>query len=1335
MTRAVVFAALAGSLLLQPAVALIRGRTPEDSVVLHNPQLQLCPLSCDFAGADPETWTTYHNYEGMANCHDTILFTLNVHAKSDTRIKACSTTRGGPHMHAGAYYGLLQNNITDSPSPEIIAHVVLESSSSEAEVKVDAVGDATGSGSCGLTPREISVEVESKWSAGETGTTTPEKLSQTLSQLESYIRNKAGCGSSLMLARTGNSVVGAFVGGDLAKEGAADLVSAAAKSMGTFRQYATQACRASGTTEPAFDTRFGLFADLSGNASSVQAFMSTYLHELDGKCVDFVGLESKAAPATTKLIMLGSSFTGNSTGKATSSNGTLSATHASNKRGLLHPRAYCRDIQLVSQDTCGKLAERCQISGNDFMKYNPKTNLCSTLMPKQYVCCSSGDLQDHRPQPNPDGTCQTYTVQPDDGCWKIADSFGIDVARLEEVNKATFGFAGCAHLQKQQVICISSGDPPMPAQDTAAVCGPWVLGTKRPSNYSDVANLNPCPLKACCDVWAQCGTTAEFCTKSEIDGRVGTAKPGTNGCISNCGMGITGNWEKPSSFARVGYFEGFNKDRKCLHMDITQFDTKTFTHIHFAFATISNDYQVLLPGKTKEQFDKMVKMDAKGTKKVLSFGGWSFSTDYDTAPIFARSVSSTNRLKFAENVVKFLEDNKLDGLDFDWEYPGATDIPGSVPGNDDDGKNYLEFLKQVKRRLPTGKTLSIALPASYWYLKNFPVADMAKVCDYFIYMTYDLHGQWDYSSKWANPGCPPSPCPGCPEGNCPGCPMGNCLRSHVNMTETRDSLAMVTKAGVSAKQIFVGVASYGRSFKMEDPRCRGPTCKFTGSFNVSHAEPGVCTGQGGYISEAEIRRIILQDELEEAGMVKTYFDGDSQSDLITWGDGNWAAWMDGPAKINRIEWVERLNFGGTTDWAVDLQHFNDPIPGDTSQGELIVGTPGGCTLEFDDLAHVSQYASAGLIPSWCRATYVIGALGKLLGSTINAYNDVKNNYDGKFGRYAEYVKDLVEPTLERWMDNWETDTANKKGLGNKYFDCKMKYDEWDKNWAYQGPCPVPKKLMEDALGVDPEHGYVNWIIEYTLRDKKGYEDALMEDLGMDSSWVKWGQRDDYPECYSEDLSLCAITRHHWLRGDYPRRADNVNVPDPKAVWDKAIPEMDKLRGKLATGMLSVGMGLYDPKFNEDDAAIALAVPIQMLAQAAHHMSEVKDISNQIEEREKKERILLIVSIVLMVIPFVGEIGAVLAGLGAVARFAFVAGEIANAAFSIYEIVDDPSSAPYAIMGMLLGAAGRGKRAEEAFEESAKARRLMKTAHVAGMGKRFREIDDQVQLAIKSCGRM
>lgn len=74
---------------------------------------------------------------------------------------------------------------------------------------------------------------------------------------------------------------------------------------------------------------------------------------------------------------------------------------------------------------------------------------------------------------------------------------------------------------------------------------------------------------------------------------------------------------------------------------------------------------------------------------------------------------------------------------------------------------------------------------------------MSELLDYIVYMTYDLHGQWDAGNQWSSPGCP----------------TGNCLRSHINRTETLNSLSMITKAGVPSHKILVGVTSYGRSFQ------------------------------------------------------------------------------------------------------------------------------------------------------------------------------------------------------------------------------------------------------------------------------------------------------------------------------------------------------------------------------------------------------------------------------------------------------------------------------------------------------------------------------------------
>ena len=75
-------------------------------------------------------------------------------------------------------------------------------------------------------------------------------------------------------------------------------------------------------------------------------------------------------------------------------------------------------------------------------------------------------------------------------------------------------------------------------------------------------------------------------------------------------------------------------------------------------------------GKLQPMFEDFKKLT--GVKKIISFGGWSFSTEADTFPIFREGVTAAQRQTFANNVVKFVVDNNLDGVDFDWEYPGKS---------------------------------------------------------------------------------------------------------------------------------------------------------------------------------------------------------------------------------------------------------------------------------------------------------------------------------------------------------------------------------------------------------------------------------------------------------------------------------------------------------------------------------------------------------------------------------------------------------------------------------------------------------------------------------------
>lgn len=413
----------------------------------------------------------------------------------------------------------------------------------------------------------------------------------------------------------------------------------------------------------------------------------------------------------------------------------------------------CSTIKVGSGDSCPALASRCGISPADFTKYNPGSNLCSSLIPGQHVCCGPGSLPDFAPKPFSNGTCYTYKVQKGDSCSGLAAANSVTIEDIESYNNNTWGWKGCSKLEAKQNICLSNGVPPFPAPLENAICGPQVPGTTQPDNSTNWALLNPCPLNACCDIWGRCGITPEFCENSGPD----RGAPGTSNCISNCGTNLTNNSEPPKQFFRIGYFEGYDTDRDCLAMKASQLPT-SYSHIHFAFGAITDNYQVDL-SKVKDQFTEFVSLS--GFKRILSFGGWSFSTSQDSYPIFRQAVTPAQRQSFAQSVVSTVKKYDLDGVDFDWEYPGASDIPGVPPGSPEDGTNYLAFLKELRSVMPGNKTISIAAPASYWYLKGFPIKDMAPVVDYIVYMTYDLHGQWDYNNTFSNPGCPD----------------GNCLRS------------------------------------------------------------------------------------------------------------------------------------------------------------------------------------------------------------------------------------------------------------------------------------------------------------------------------------------------------------------------------------------------------------------------------------------------------------------------------------------------------------------------------------------------------------------------------
>lgn len=685
-----------------------------------------CPGACDPSG-NTTKWFTYHSVDEFAACNEPLLLNFNLYTPVDddsthTTIRAC--TLGNAHskvnfLTASGYVApdaLGATNFGPS-SPQR-----RDGSGSTASVAHGGRTAAKSNSTAYMTKSETNDPLSSK--ATEDMNTAAQALQRNLRQ-QTVIPGK----KKIAFAYLHGTLIGLYSGSQVdlmqTSESMLDQLITALESQDSDSAPSRKSLEICGGHCTASHI-FGVVADAGGDFRAVQSIVKSWN---DGK------LLSAKSEAEAESITKSSLWT------YASNNSTQQHRRRSHVRQL-SPRAECRNIKVEAEDTCPSLATRCGIGSKALENFNKGTpNFCTTLQPGQHVCCSSGTLPDVKPSPDPDGSCTYHEVQEDEYCKTIAVSYGLTLDDLFDYNKKTWGWVGCDNLQFGLRICVSEGFPPLPASVWNAECGPTVPDTKPPKEGDVLAEMNPCPLDVCCNIWGMCGTTVDFCIPSNsTTGNPGTSAPEENGCIANCGMEMVNDDKAPEVYKKIGYFEGWNYNRPCLTMHVDDIDDG-YTHVHFSFGEFSSDMEVVIKKDTQEQW-KAFKNAKRDYKKILSFGGWEFSNAPATSGLFRLAVSPDHRETFAENVVKFANDNGLDGLDFDWEYPGATDIEGSDLGNEDDGENYLEFLKLVREKLPKGKSLSIATAASFWYLKGFPVKKMAPVLDYFIHMTYDFHGKF-----------------------------------------------------------------------------------------------------------------------------------------------------------------------------------------------------------------------------------------------------------------------------------------------------------------------------------------------------------------------------------------------------------------------------------------------------------------------------------------------------------------------------------------------------------------------------------------------------------------
>ncbi|KAJ7099548.1 glycoside hydrolase superfamily [Mycena belliarum] len=224
-------------------------------------------------------------------------------------------------------------------------------------------------------------------------------------------------------------------------------------------------------------------------------------------------------------------------------------------------------------------------------------------------------------------------------------------------------------------------------------------------------------------------------------------------------------------------------------------DYSKFDILFFAFVIPASPTSLTWDSETQSMLKRLVssaKKSGKGTKIVLSVGGWTGSATFHQI-----AGSSANRSKFVSTLSGVVSKYGLDGIDLDWEYPNS--VGAGNPYGPADSANLLSLIKGLRASLGTSKILSAAVTDLPWLGSNgSPLKDLSAYASQLTYvnlMNYDINGGWA-----ANPG--------------PNAPLGNrCGNSSQPAYSAQAAFKQWTAAKFPPSKLLLGLPLYGYVFK------------------------------------------------------------------------------------------------------------------------------------------------------------------------------------------------------------------------------------------------------------------------------------------------------------------------------------------------------------------------------------------------------------------------------------------------------------------------------------------------------------------------------------------
>ncbi|XP_071696430.1 class V chitinase CHIT5-like [Rutidosis leptorrhynchoides] len=270
----------------------------------------------------------------------------------------------------------------------------------------------------------------------------------------------------------------------------------------------------------------------------------------------------------------------------------------------------------------------------------------------------------------------------------------------------------------------------------------------------------------------------------------------------------------------------------------------SFTHIFFAFATLSPNY-ILADFSAGEiaQLNALVKAKSGSNppiKIIMSIGGGGNST---VSNLFSTMASQpASRATFINSTVNIARQFMFDGIDVDWEFPQNQNDMNNL------GLLFKELRTKVETEANTSGRVRLILTAAVNYAPvlmndaplDFPVQQMSQSLDWINLMAYDYYG-----SGWSKV-----------------TGLHTALYDPDSNLNTDYGVKAWINKGMPAKQIVLGLALYGRTWTLNNP-----------DMHTIGSPAGPRNGDGGALTYSDIiefNRVNNANEVYDSVRVSWY---------------------------------------------------------------------------------------------------------------------------------------------------------------------------------------------------------------------------------------------------------------------------------------------------------------------------------------------------------------------------------------------------------------------------------------------------------------------------------